>query len=275
MEAIYLNNDSNPPGTLHLAGISLDRQNPPILGMRTLDRFALTYLYGGEGLLEQSGQPVERMRPGSCLLIRPGVPHQYRPASEMETAWREIYFVFGGPVFDAWANAPCLPKAMHFELKPVEYWLAAFQKAFPEVHERNDPLQTNLDSICRIQELLAEIALFVSKGDLRQQQRQWVDRARDVLNRLHNHQWKLPLAAKTMDMPYDAFRKRFTKLAGMTPSQHVAIFRSELACRMLLESNLTLTEIADRLGYCDAFHFSKAFKKAVGNSPSAYRKNHT
>jgi AraC-like DNA-binding protein len=43
---------------------------------------------------------------------------------------------------------------------------------------------------------------------------------------------------------------------------------------MLLETTRTLAEIAEQLGYCDAFHFSKAFKKSVGSAPSSYRKNH-
>jgi AraC-like DNA-binding protein len=37
------------------------------------------------------------------------------------------------------------------------------------------------------------------------------------------------------------------------------------------ESSLSLQEIAETCGFFDAFHFSREFKKVVGQSPSAWR----
>ncbi len=42
---------------------------------------------------------------------------------------------------------------------------------------------------------------------------------------------------------------------------------------MLLESNLTIREIADRIGYTDAFQFTRQFKAVIGVSPRVYRKD--
>jgi hypothetical protein len=41
---------------------------------------------------------------------------------------------------------------------------------------------------------------------------------------------------------------------------------------LLRTTNESLNSIASRLGFCDAFHFSRVFKTETGNSPSAYRK---
>lgn len=270
--SLYVNNDISLPGVLSLAGVSQERQNPPILGMRVLDRYALVYLYAGQGLLEHGDGTSEKLLAGSCLLIRPGIAHRYRP--EPGSRWSEVFFVFGGPIFDAWGASSWLPEAMHFSLTPVDYWLHAFQKALPEGHERQDPLQTTLESVCRIQTLLAEIVLFRNKDSLPHDDRLWLARARAAIERCLAEHRELPAVAEWLRMPYDAFRKRFTRLAGSTPSSHLAVLRADQACRMLLETRRTLAEIAEHLGYCDAFHFSKAFKKSVGSSPSSYRKNH-
>lgn len=272
MTALYINNDTSLPGLLSLAGVSRERQNPPILGMRVLDRFALVFLYEGYGVLEQANCPPEKLAPGSCLLIRPGIPHRYRP--DAGSTWSEVFFVFGGPIFDAWGASPWLPDSMHFTLSPVGYWLQAFQKALPEGYDSQDPLQVTLEAVCRIQALLAEIFLYRNKGSLHHEDRQWLKRARDAIEKGLSERRDLPAAAASLRLPYDAFRKRFTRLAGITPSAHLAVLRSERGCRMLLETNRTLAEIAELLGYCDAFHFSKAFKKSVGSSPSCYRKDH-
>ena len=41
--------------------------------------------------------------------------------------------------------------------------------------------------------------------------------------------------------------------------------------RLMQESDLSLQQIAASCGFFDAFHFSREFKKVVGQSPSAWR----
>ncbi|MEL7487667.1 MAG: AraC family transcriptional regulator, partial [Pseudomonadota bacterium] len=45
----------------------------------------------------------------------------------------------------------------------------------------------------------------------------------------------------------------------------------ERGCDLLTDTALTVREIADALGYCDEYHFSKQFSKTIGWSPSEYR----
>jgi AraC-like DNA-binding protein len=47
--------------------------------------------------------------------------------------------------------------------------------------------------------------------------------------------------------------------------------RIATAQRLLYEGDDSLTEIADHLGFADAFHFSKAFSRLVGLPPSQFR----
>lgn len=49
-------------------------------------------------------------------------------------------------------------------------------------------------------------------------------------------------------------------------------YRFEIARRLLLETNLTVTELADSLGFEDLFSFSRFFKRLSGESPSEFRK---
>ena len=41
---------------------------------------------------------------------------------------------------------------------------------------------------------------------------------------------------------------------------------------LLVHSDQAVAEIADGLGFCDPFHFSKRFKRLTGESPSDYRR---
>jgi LacI family transcriptional regulator len=66
---------------------------------------------------------------------------------------------------------------------------------------------------------------------------------------------------------------RFRALFGHTP--HEQILRAKLARvkELLLDSELTLAEIAERSGFAHVEYLSVVFKKKVGQTPSAFRAN--
>lgn len=68
------------------------------------------------------------------------------------------------------------------------------------------------------------------------------------------------------------FSHMFKKWYGISPMQYYTGKKMEQACTWLLESTLSVDEIAERLGYLDTGYFRKAFKNYFGSTPSAYRK---
>ncbi len=65
--------------------------------------------------------------------------------------------------------------------------------------------------------------------------------------------------------------RRFKKATGHTPMDYLKQLRIENAKDLLRNSNLSVSEIASRVGYTDAGHFSSLFKAWVGISPQKYR----
>ncbi len=59
-----------------------------------------------------------------------------------------------------------------------------------------------------------------------------------------------------------------------TPAKYVTLQRLNLAKELLESSELSVTEIAERIGIEDGSHFSKLFKKFYSMSPVNYRKCH-
>ena len=67
--------------------------------------------------------------------------------------------------------------------------------------------------------------------------------------------------------------RMFKKHLGLTPSEFRRKTRNEHARRLLAASDLSVKEIADKLGYSSQFYFSQEFKADNKVSPSAYRKS--
>jgi transcriptional regulator GlxA family with amidase domain len=55
---------------------------------------------------------------------------------------------------------------------------------------------------------------------------------------------------------------------GVSPINYLIEIRLKRAKDMLKNDNLTIKEVASAVGYQDAYHFSKSFKKLYGVSPS-------
>ena len=67
------------------------------------------------------------------------------------------------------------------------------------------------------------------------------------------------------------FRRLFQEYSGMSPMHYRQNYRIERAKQLLrADENYTINEIAQELHYSDIYHFSKAFKKVCGVSPTQY-----
>lgn len=98
-----------------------------------------------------------------------------------------------------------------------------------------------------------------------------VGRALALLHARPAHDWTLDALAKEVAMSRSAFAERFTGFVGQPPMQYLARWRMQLASSLLARGGATIAAIASEVGYESEAAFSRAFKKLVGVSPSAWR----
>lgn len=68
------------------------------------------------------------------------------------------------------------------------------------------------------------------------------------------------------------FERRFHGLFHMSPGEYIQKVRIDVAMRLLMESDLSVTQIAQRCGFYDNSHFTRQFKRKIGDSPIQFRK---
>ena len=66
----------------------------------------------------------------------------------------------------------------------------------------------------------------------------------------------------------------FRKLSGVPLKQFILKSKMDEASYLLTDTNLSIGEIAVKLGYTDAHNFARTYKKCTGLSPSAYRESY-
>ncbi len=68
------------------------------------------------------------------------------------------------------------------------------------------------------------------------------------------------------------FRKLFTETMNMSPVRYLHRYRIKKAKEMLKGDYISISDIAETLGYSSIYYFSKVFKRYTGMSPAQYAK---
>ena len=84
---------------------------------------------------------------------------------------------------------------------------------------------------------------------------------------------KLEEIAMEVNMTVPAFCRYFKKISRKTFTQFLNEYRVVHACNLLVQSNLSISEVCLDSGFNNFSHFNRLFKEHTGKSPSAYRKN--
>jgi AraC-like DNA-binding protein len=83
--------------------------------------------------------------------------------------------------------------------------------------------------------------------------------------------WTVERLARLVGLSRSVFAERFTAMAGDPPMQYLALWRMQLASRLLIDGR-RVSEVASSVGYESEAAFSRAFKKLVGEAPATWRR---
>lgn len=266
-----------PLGAFLLSGEITDGTGtaPTTRAWRVYGSYALMYVTGGSGEYRDVNGVRERLATGSVVTVFPEQPHWYGPPKGK--TWNEIYLTFEGAQFDLWRTAGMLDVT-----RPVAHvggeWEARLRQFVAEIAVPNKTYTERLSHFTTFGHLLAdllprnlpqpvELTATVSPSV------DWLVHARALLTSASSEAIELEDIARTLNISYETFRKRFQRETGISPAQFRLQQRVESAKRLLTYSpQMTNRQVAASLGFADEYHFSKRFTEIAGITPRAFRR---
>lgn len=106
-------------------------------------------------------------------------------------------------------------------------------------------------------------------GALRDKQ---IGRAIMLIHRDPAHAWTLASLASAVAMSRSAFAARFAAMVGVPAMEYVTRWRMNTALTHFRDRDVTVADIAARLGYQSEAAFSRTFKRVIGSSPGSIRR---
>lgn len=92
------------------------------------------------------------------------------------------------------------------------------------------------------------------------------------LHRTFNTDLEINRLGERFDLSQRTLNRRFKKATGLSPVQYLQQIRLDKAKELLKTTNLSISEVADRVGYSDNAYFSALFRRLVSLSPGEYRR---
>jgi AraC-like DNA-binding protein len=83
--------------------------------------------------------------------------------------------------------------------------------------------------------------------------------------------WTVESLAHAVGVSRSMLADRFNEMVGQPPMQYLALWRMQLASRLLLAAE-SVSGVAAAVGYESEAAFSRAFKKLMGMPPATWRR---
>lgn len=99
-----------------------------------------------------------------------------------------------------------------------------------------------------------------------------VGRALALLHERPGEAWTLERLGEAAAVSRSTLHERFIHFLGQPPMQYLAQWRMQVAAQWLRDTDAKVLEVALRVGYENETAFARAFRRAVGESPGAWRR---
>lgn len=254
---------------------------------RTFDVYDLLLVTKGTLFMKENGVEYA-VGAGRLLLLEPGLHHIGHRPCEVDT---EIY----------WVHFFHAPSPVRKNLKQI-VWQEINQKSashdlFPDKHSMYLPKWMELDplpllplfnelnalhdhitvgSALQMNSLFIQLLLNVQQLLIRFSNPTPSSLLSRQLENYLSSKRKAPFHVKELEKQFhfhiDYLTRCLKKHTGMTPLQYVNYLKMEDAKRYLSQTDMTLNEIAERIGIADYNYFIRLFRQKTGHTPGDYRK---
>ena len=245
------------------------------------NRWELMFLYSGSCTL-YVGDEIYMLNPGGLAVIPPDMPHMTTYLAGSDHTRYVLYF--NTEELD-WLAADSSQDIINiFHKRPVihvperrlDYITSIIQKISYE-HKGVDNL-----SLSFIHTYFHELILFILRCQMYEDNvitkmdtgNELIQKVIEYIIRNYSSDITMADTAERFNMSESSLSKKFKAFTGFRFREYLINVRTHAAADLLVNTNLSITEIADKCGFADSNTMGGTFKKIMGEAPGSYRKNH-
>lgn len=235
-----------------------------------LDEHVLILNISGQGRLRIDDRLWE-IHPNTVTLIPRGKPHAY--GADDSVPWNIYWLHIRGAQADAFLNwkqtlaaEPILNLSDVTRL--IEYFETVIRYSIAEFDESTLAKRTSLTY-----QILTEIIAVRSENNLKGKKvEERIIRSIRYMQASLDTELTLEDLSQVASLSVPHYCALFKNHTGTTPLRFFTRLRLQKACDFLENTNLSVGDISEKIGFEDPFYFGRVFKKFMRVTPSGYRK---
>ncbi|MDF2646471.1 MAG: transcriptional regulator, AraC family protein [Paenibacillus sp.] len=258
--------------------------------------FELLYCSEGEVVQEMNRESIT-MRQGDWLLIKSGVRHQSSNLASVAYGYFNVHFDLDDTEIRSLLSTTPYRHIHHqdAEQSRLQFYLSELEAVMHRNRSKDTAKQEQQPYLRFEDKLLLHSYTLLIIHDVLNLIREHDSLSRHVPTKdkdaslftadvAHAIEEKLSLGlceeasvagvAKELNLSRSQCSKLFSKVYGLSPRQYVSRQKLNLAKELLVTTNLPMTDIAEKLGFHSASHFSRQFRRWTGQSPSEFKPKH-
>jgi len=232
-----------------------------------------------------SGDHLGPMEAGTLIMNGPNIPHALHPVEKDDQNWERpalaVLHFSADTLGEQWLQRE--------EMKQIREFLQSANRGFqfhgPDRAAAAERIMAmrNQDELERLASFLLVLRILARTTDrtplaspgyrpsLRPQQIERVDRVVRYLQQNLRENLSLEDVAKVANLTPQAFCRFFKSHMGKTLVQYLNELRIGEACRLLLETDMSVTDVALDSGFTNLSNFNRRFRELKGMSPRQLR----
>lgn len=245
---------------------------------RTIEFHDILYIIEGEWGVEQEGKAYA-LKAGDVILLRAGSHHK---GITLSTPYMRVYYVHFDPhpedkkdvnltldelIAAGEGNYVYIPTKVECGKNEV---VPRLMNEIINTFYSDRPDKQRLETLL-LKQLLNELSNIARINPPFSEE--WIITLLRLFHGDNKHMYSLKELSDIAKISTRTISSQFKRITGQSPYQYQLNLKLNTAKIQLTVTNSSIQEIAANTGFCDAYQFSKMFKKHFGLAPTLYRKS--
>ncbi len=234
------------------------------------DHYLIHYIISGEGYYETNGNKYH-LQTNDCFLVYPNTEVTYY--AHESSPWEYAWVGFTG------SDAPMILQATDFSkenpiIKNTPEGETILKQLLKIYDNRGNEYQNAVEMTGGLYTLLAHFMQNAKSKSPSNTTQGYVQKGIEYISSNYSYPITVEDIASYVGLSRSHLFRSFEMILGQSPKEYLTEFRMKQACYLLENTTLSITAIANSLGFDSSLYFSKIFHKEMGVAPKTWRNLH-